>query len=906
MPPSNRLLLPPAWPAAVSADGEQGTLLADAQDVMGPLGQAWVLKLVLVIVVLLTVLKLAAWLRRTLDGGGRLVGGEPVSIRSRRLHARRAMRRGENEYAGDLLRGAGDLEQALDAYRQAGADLKAAEILSALGRFGSAGALYERAGVHEEAAECYRKAGDLKRAEDAYVSAGKKLLVARMFEQAGELAKAARYFREVNRPDKAAELLEKLGRARDAATMYEKLFSQLQSGLERGDGQARKAEEAARLEGKVADLYRQAGEREALLDFYLRAGLFFKAAELCLELGQGEKAVDLFIRARREDRAALVLEGMGRILHACRLRGDLALRQGELHNAARQYEAAAELRLAGECYDRLGDTKKAATSFEAAGDIAQAAGFYAKAGAYEQAAERFEKVGDLEAALTCYQQLGDKPKVAQVYARAGRWVRAGEIHYELGQLDEAIGCLQRVPANAADAAQALALLAAIFYEKGMPRVALQKIDEALRDRKPSAENVVLFYYRGRILERLEEREAATRAYEQVVALDIAYRDAARRLELLGRGEVPAVEATLTGRVPREKPVPGLALAAAAAAMGGRASVAVATEMKALAGAGAGGGGGDGKRGGAGASVLAKGDTEVASPPGGPAKREPETIDEPGRTRAAPKLELPVLQRGRYQILEEIGRGGMGIVYKCRDCVLDRLVAYKVLSAQIRDYPAAVQNFLREAKSAARLNHPDIVVIYDFGEADGSYYMTLEYVEGKNFRHFMKAAPPEAQIRRVLLGICDGLSYAHEMGVIHRDIKPANILIAEPDKKAKLLDFGLAKVIEEAHAQTASGVLGTPWYMSPEQVLGEPTDHRTDIYSLGVTMFEVFCGEPPFKGRDFGYHHVHTLPPEPRAVNQRVSRELSRVILRCLEKRPEDRFEAATALRDALVHIPLIS
>jgi serine/threonine-protein kinase len=249
-------------------------------------------------------------------------------------------------------------------------------------------------------------------------------------------------------------------------------------------------------------------------------------------------------------------------------------------------------------------------------------------------------------------------------------------------------------------------------------------------------------------------------------------------------------------------------------------------------------------------------------------------------------------------MEELGRGGMGVVYKCHDTLLDRVIGYKVLSTQIRDFPAALENFLREAKSAARLHHPNIVTIFDFGESENGYYMTLEYVPGKNLRQFMKTSPDREVVRKVVVGICEGLAYAHAQSVVHRDIKPSNILIQEPDLRAKILDFGLAKILEDVSA-TASGVLGTPWYMSPEQVLGTSIDARSDIYSLGVTLFEVLTGELPFKGRDFGYHHVHTIPPSPRSVNATVTEDLDGIILRCLEKKPEDRWPNAAAMGEAL-------
>jgi serine/threonine-protein kinase len=191
-----------------------------------------------------------------------------------------------------------------------------------------------------------------------------------------------------------------------------------------------------------------------------------------------------------------------------------------------------------------------------------------------------------------------------------------------------------------------------------------------------------------------------------------------------------------------------------------------------------------------------------------------------------------------------------------------------------------------------------VTLFDFGVCADGQYKTLEFVQGGTLRKFFKAAPSGEAIRRVLCGICDGLSYAHGHNVIHRDIKPSNILVSDEDLNAKILDFGLARMLEDAKA-SLSGVLGTPSYMSPEQVLGGEVSHSTDIYSLGVTLFDVLTGELPFKGADLGHLHVHVPPPAPRSVNPALSEDLEAILLRCLEKKPEDRFPHARAVGDAL-------
>jgi serine/threonine-protein kinase len=254
---------------------------------------------------------------------------------------------------------------------------------------------------------------------------------------------------------------------------------------------------------------------------------------------------------------------------------------------------------------------------------------------------------------------------------------------------------------------------------------------------------------------------------------------------------------------------------------------------------------------------------------------------------------------RYQIVEELGRGGMGIVFKAKDTVLDRIVAYKVLPDALKENPQALRNFLREAKSAAQLNHPNIVTVYDAGEQDGRYYIAMEYVDGTTLKEILRRRGAIAAngVLHVLYQMCEALAYAHDKKIVHRDIKTGNTMWTR-DKKAKIMDFGLAKVVEEVRNHTTL-VSGTPYYMSPEQTLGRNVDHRTDIYSLGVTIFELATGTLPFREGNVPYHHVHTPAPDARTLNPNVPEVVAAIIARCLEKDPERRFAST---RDILTEL----
>ena len=235
---------------------------------------------------------------------------------------------------------------------------------------------------------------------------------------------------------------------------------------------------------------------------------------------------------------------------------------------------------------------------------------------------------------------------------------------------------------------------------------------------------------------------------------------------------------------------------------------------------------------------------------------------------------------------------MGIVYRASDTVLDRIVAYKVLPDSLKENPQALKNFLREAKSAAQLNHPNIVTVYDAGEQDGNYYIAMEYVDGNTLKDIVRhrGRIPASGIVHVLAQMCEGLAFAHEKKIVHRDIKTANTMWTR-DRKAKIMDFGLAKVVEEVRNHTTV-VSGTPYYMSPEQTLGKNVDHRTDLYSLGVTIFELATGSLPFREGNLPYHHVHTPPPDPRELAPELPAVLAEIVLRCMRKDPAERYSSA--------------
>ncbi len=267
--------------------------------------------------------------------------------------------------------------------------------------------------------------------------------------------------------------------------------------------------------------------------------------------------------------------------------------------------------------------------------------------------------------------------------------------------------------------------------------------------------------------------------------------------------------------------------------------------------------------------------------------------------------------GRYEVVAILGQGAMGTVYKAVDPVIERTVAIKTINLNLSKQELAgfEERFYREAKSAGRLNHPNIITIYDVGETDGIAYIAMEYLEGESLRDMLDSGVvlPAEIIADLVSRIAGALDYAHRHHIVHRDIKPANIMVTA-SRDVKIMDFGIAQIPTGSRTQLGT-VLGSPKYMAPEQVAGQATDNRTDIFALGVVLYEMLTGKPPFEGDNLSaimYQILNEAPMPPSARNPRVPAAFDGVIARALAKRPEDRYasagEFARALR-ALAGLP---
>jgi serine/threonine protein kinase len=255
--------------------------------------------------------------------------------------------------------------------------------------------------------------------------------------------------------------------------------------------------------------------------------------------------------------------------------------------------------------------------------------------------------------------------------------------------------------------------------------------------------------------------------------------------------------------------------------------------------------------------------------------------------------------GRYEIVAELGKGAMGVVYRANDPMLNRMVAIKTINTEEAGHEGMAEyeaRFYTEAKAAGGLNHPNIIIVYDIGKSGHLVYMAMEYIQGKELREMLVDGKPlpVAQAVDIAAQVGEGLAYAHQHQVVHRDIKPANIMIT-PEGRAKIADFGIARM-RSSETRTQTGViLGSPKYISPEQVVGKRADHRSDIFSLGVILYECITGSTPFNGEGLSalmYQITNHDPAPPSSSNSQVPVMLDYIIAKVLAKSPEARYQSA--------------
>jgi tRNA A-37 threonylcarbamoyl transferase component Bud32 len=656
---------------------------------------------------------------------------------------------------------------------------------------------------------------------------------------------------------RAAKIFETDGRYRDAAKIYQ------------GHGQNY---EAARL-------LVQAGALTEAASIFERVGHYIKAAEVCAQSGDNRRAGENYRRFLEERFGSLAVA-----------------RSPTDHAEFKKY-----CRLAGQAFERAGLHEQAAEVLERGEEFEEAASLYLKLNRFVKAADLFQRAGAVDQAADVYAQAGDRVRAAQMrgewlykqdqkneaavqFLLGGDPLRAAEVYEEAGNYLDAARCYEHCGAHR-QAAEA--------YER------VEQLDRAaeMYGRCQEYEKAAALY------ERLEDLEQATKMYAEAGAFYRAAKLANKAglsglaIDYLQRIE-PGDEnyqdsLVLLAHNFMDRDLPGVAVEKLKKALGPRAlsastmdifyTLAVASEAM-------------GDRASA-VEILKRIVAENYSY--GDAVERLQKIekaeaeaDKPAEgNRGGTGLEGGVSEGKRYQFIEKLGAGGMGVVYRAKDTLLNRVVAYKMLMEQFMDVKDVRDRFLREARSAAQLNHPNIVTVYDMGvnTERNRLFIVMEFVSGESYFDLLQRES-KLSIQAVVhfvVGVLKALKHAHGHGVVHRDIKPSNVMLSK-ERVVKIMDFGLAKVLREAKAQGSEKASGTPLYMSPEQILGRAIDFRTDIYAFGGTAYHLLTGEPPFVDGEVLYHHVHTKPRRLRELRPDCPKVLENIVMSCLNKDPADR------------------
>ncbi len=712
------------------------------------------------------------------------------------------------------------------------------------GDYIGAGRFYEAAEDWSAAAEAYEQGRALGEAAGVWARQSQWAKAARLYEQGGDVFQAA-------------EMYARLGNFLKASALYQKV----------GD------------DGRAAEAAERAGDLERAATLYVRAEAFDRAAELYSQIGQPSQAAELFerwlTRQRLRMEAGHTAESLRVRQTVARRCADLYANSGQPEKAARALQQTGLEADAGEQFCLAGDWETGLDlllrhrAYDRAVALCRAHGLerrlhvvqgerLAAEGAEAAAAREFE-AGELWwRAAEMYERVRDYPKAAEMQSRHGDYGRAAEMLAAAKRPAEAAAALERAGKRRE---------AAEYYQRaGAPREAARVLRE-----------VGDFYGAGMLLLQAKSTDEAMVLLQQVGPESKRYLEATVALGdlFLQRGmDGPAREkfekATAMRPIAPDFVHPTYQLAAIHERQGNLPEALRLLEKVV-------------------AEQFDFRDVQARI------TRLRERLAPAGAPGGEATQVVSPSSRARYRIVKELGRGGMGIVYRAEDEVLQRTVAYKVLPDAIREDPKALEAFFREARIAASLHHPNIVTIFDAGQSADEVYIAMEYVEGRSLQEILEEAGalPLPQAVKMFRQACQSLAHAHGQKIVHRDVKPGNMMITR-DGIVKLMDFGLAAVVTQATAKVTS-VRGTPYYMAPEQIMGEPISALSDQYSLGCTLYHMVAGHPPFVDGDVLYHHIHTPPVPAREQNAKVPKWLDAVILRTMAKRPERRFSSVASL-----------
>ncbi|MCB1041903.1 MAG: protein kinase [Acidobacteria bacterium] len=688
---------------------------------------------------------------------------------------------------------------------------------------------------------------------------------ARIFERIGELYayRAGKLYERMNEADLAARAyltagayfcsqgsFKKAGDAYYFAADFETAIRRYQQVLaENTQLSGNQMEELVR---NLGDAYTHMNQFREAAELYRNYGFYRKAAEAFERAGMPKEAGEQYAQAGDPEASAKVFEQSGRLDLAGLERGRAFMVRGDFIKAAEEF-----FRI-----DRFADS---ANAFERAGETHRAAIAHQRAGNWEKAAELFLESGATEEALTCYLNVEEYDKAAQLaahlglqdkqaiyYEKAENFLAAARSFLMIQNTDAAVRCFRQLSLESADQVYSCAQVIQILMKQGRVKEALSCCEAMLVKTRPTPTTAQIYFLFAAIKEKLGYAAHAADLYIQAASLLPSNRAYVKK----------AKEVATAAGLPFENMM---------------ADTIVHSREK-------------------GEEIVKQAAEESDAKEPTPSTHEADathTIDELDESMVFDLAEEGSFSR--YEIIQELGRGGMGIVYKARDRRLDRMVAFKMLHPEFNKDPKVLLFFKREARAIAQLNHPNIVTLYDVGSEKGCFFMVMEYVEGMTLEK-LRTKYPKYVIQNflgLLYETATGLKVAHDKGVLHRDLKPSNLMVTK-DGRVKIMDFGLAKNISDTNK--TQQVWGTPMFMAPEVMQGDKATFASDIYSVGVTFYLLLTGQAPFDRDSMANKFVgNGLPKAPHEINPEVVFEVSESILKCMQRDPVERYQNAGEL-----------
>ncbi len=714
------------------------------------------------------------------------------------------------------------------------------------GMFARAGKIFEEIGDYKRALKTYEAGQEFNLMGDLYLKLKKETQAIEVFKNSGNIDGIIKLYIRRKNIEAAGNLLENNNRFQEAAELY--------YNYERYERAAQIYEKKGFYK-KAAYVYEKSGNLKKAAQNFEK--WFLTNADTAVgyqNTSQLEedlfKAVELYIKINENEHAYTLLKKHNKFEKAA----ELALKIGKLEEAAQFFEKAQLPIKAAEIYEKIDQSKIAyqlrGEDAFARGDTLQAAEWYLKGQDYTRAAELFEWDTNFEKAAYCYFMNQNYLSAADNYLKASNEEEAAKM-FELG----------REWKNAAEIS--------LKYKK------YQKAGELF-------EKADDFYNAGISFLKVDDDRRALANFQKVKSNSSDYETAVTQMaSLFLKNRKPQLVIEKIGNLLQNQPINKSNLEWYYAL--GQAYENVGNFKKAF-------------------EIFQGILTEDYS-----FKDIHQKLQEVEKLMKKYKeMEMVSENSGqRYKMLKKVGEGGMGVVFKAEDTVLQRIVALKILNSSLIKDKVSLERFYTEARSTASLSHTNIVTVYDVGQVNGDHFISMEFIEGENFMALIRRKKEFSipQILFIAIKILKALDYSHRKGITHRDIKPHNIMITR-QKEIKIMDFGLA-VIRGDYKKGETGIItGTPYYMSPEQIQGIKIDHRTDIYSTGATLFHLITGKVPFKGENIFYQHLFDPIPSLKEIRNDVPEKLIEIIEKCMEKKREDRYQSAQEILNQIKQIKL--